>query len=72
MALQAVNEVFDAMIDGLKKEGDVRFRELFHITVKKNKKRKGRNPKTGEEIAIPAKKVISFKMGKELFELVNK
>ncbi len=34
--------------------------------------RVGRNPKTGEEITIPAKKAIKFKVGKALEEKVNK
>ena len=34
--------------------------------------RVGRNPKTGEEVVIPAKKAIKFKVGKALEEKVNK
>ena len=34
--------------------------------------RVGRNPKTGEEVVIPAKKAIKFKAGKALEEKVNK
>lgn len=71
-AQKAINEVFNIMTTGLKKEGDLRFRELFHLSVKKNKKRMARNPKTGKSVTIPAKKVVQFKMGKELFELINK
>lgn len=33
--------------------------------------RKGRNPKTGEEITIPAKKAVKFKAGKKLNDKVN-
>ena len=33
--------------------------------------KKGRNPKTGEEIQIPAKKVVKFKAGKKLADNVN-
>ena len=32
---------------------------------------KGRNPKTGDSVAIPAKRVAYFKPGKELKELIN-
>jgi DNA-binding protein HU-beta len=39
--------------------------------VSKRDARKGRNPKTGEEIAIAAKSVVRFKSGKELTESVN-
>ena len=40
--------------------------------VKARAERKGRNPKTLEEITIPASKVPTFKAGKELKEKVNK
>lgn len=40
--------------------------------VKERAERKGRNPRTLEEIAIPASKVPAFKAGKELKESVNK
>lgn len=33
---------------------------------------KGRNPRTGEEILIPAKKVVRFRAGKDFKEIVNK
>ena len=39
--------------------------------VKQRPKRKGRNPKTKEEITIPASRTIVFKPGKKLKELVN-
>ncbi len=40
--------------------------------VKEKAARIGRNPQTGKEIKIPAKKVVSFKVGKKLAEKVNK
>lgn len=36
------------------------------------KKKKGRNPRTGEEIVIPKKKAVKFVPGKKLKELINK
>ena len=39
--------------------------------VKETKARKGRNPKTGAEIDIPAKKSAKFKAGKKLADKVN-
>lgn len=41
------------------------------FAVKTHKERTGRNPKTGEKLTIPAKKVPSFKAGKGLKEAVN-
>ena len=40
--------------------------------VKEKAARTGRNPQTGKKIKIPAKKVVSFKVGKKLAEKVNK
>ena len=40
--------------------------------VGKRKARKGRNPQTGKEINIAAKKVVKFKAGKEFAGYVNK
>jgi len=39
--------------------------------VRNRKSRKGRNPQTGEKIQIPAKKVVKFKIGKGLREVVK-
>ncbi|MEK7680322.1 MAG: HU family DNA-binding protein, partial [Deltaproteobacteria bacterium] len=40
--------------------------------IKKREPRQGRNPKTGENISILAKKVPFFKAGKEIRERINK
>ena len=41
------------------------------LTLKDRKERQGRNPRTGETIAIPAKRVVSFKPAKALADAVN-
>ena len=43
----------------------------FSLEVKERKARKGRNPQTGKEIRIPAKKAVKFSVGKALAEKVN-
>jgi DNA-binding protein HU-beta len=42
------------------------------FSVTKRSARTGRNPQTGKEIKIPAKKVVKFKAGSELSKTVNK
>jgi DNA-binding protein HU-beta len=42
------------------------------FSVSKRSARKGRNPQTGKEIKIPAKKVVRFKAGADLAKKVNK
>lgn len=65
--LQA-EKAFRAMIEGIKntlKRGQrVTFSGFGSFEVKKSKKRKGRNPRTGEEILIPRKKRIKFNPSK--------
>ena len=41
------------------------------FSVSERKARKGRNPQTGAEITIPAKKVVKFKAGSDLSSKVN-
>ena len=69
--LQA-EKAFNAMINGIKnsleKGKRVTFSGFGSFEVKKSKARKGRNPKTGEEIFIPNKKRIKFNPSKSLKE----
>jgi DNA-binding protein HU-beta len=53
-----------------KKGEEVVIANFGSFKVKERAERKGRNPKTGEEIIIPAKKVVSFSPGKNLKESV--
>jgi integration host factor beta subunit len=66
-----VDEIFDSMTNSLAKGEKVEIRGFGSFKVKGHKARKGRNPKTGETIDIPAKKTPFFKVGKELKERVN-
>jgi len=69
------NEVVTAVIDGvtreLKADGKVKVKGLGTLTIKEKAARKGRNPKTGEEIEIAAKKAIGFKAEKSLVEEIQ-
>lgn len=60
----------DAVTKTLKGGGKVTLVGFGTFLVSKRKARKGRNPKTGEEIKISAKKVARFKAGKELAEKI--
>ncbi len=55
----------------LKRGEDVRIHGLGTFRVKERAARKGRNPKTGEEVDIPASKKIAFSAAKELKEAVQ-
>ena len=45
--------------------------KFTEIILSEIKKALRRNPKTGEKVAVPAKKVISWKMSKEIFKKIN-
>ncbi len=68
---QAVDSVFDGIISGLKASKDARFVGFGSFNVQATLARKGRNPRTGAEIDIPAGNRITFKAGKEFKESVN-
>jgi integration host factor subunit beta len=63
LAKEIVNEVFKTIIDALIAEGRLELRNFGVFTVKIRKPRKARNPKTGQEVMLPLRKVIVFKPG---------
>ncbi len=70
-ATQVIDAVFDGIIAGLKEGKDARFIGFGSFAVQVSAARKGRNPRTGVEIEIPASKRITFKAGKEFKAVVN-
>ena len=71
-AEQLVEIVFDTIISTLNKGEKIELRGFGSFRLRERDSRKGRNPKTGEAVEIPAKRVAYFKPGKELKEIVNK
>lgn len=67
----AVNVVFDAISEALKKGEKVELRGFGVFKTRRRKERIARNPRTGEEVKVPAKLVPYFKPGKELEEAVK-
>jgi integration host factor subunit beta len=63
---------FDSMVAELAGGQRVEIRGLCSFYVKKYKSYTGRNPKTGEQVAIQPKKLPFFKCGKELKDRVDK
>lgn len=66
-----VDIFFDAMTDALTHGDRVEIRGLCSFYVKKYKGYTGRNPKSGEKVKIPPKKLPFFKCGKELKDRVD-
>lgn len=61
-ALRFVESFFNALSQELKEGNKIVFNGLMSFDVGMRKARKGRNPKTGKEIQIPAKKFVSAKV----------
>lgn len=69
---KAVNAAFEAITAALVGGDKVQLVGFGAFEVKERNARVGRNPKTKEEIEIPASRVASFKVGKALKEAVTK
>lgn len=67
-----VNTIFESITDALGEEQRVEIRGFGTFQVRRRKARQGRNPKTGEEVRVPAKRVPFFKAGRKLKELVGR
>ena len=72
---QDLNKVIEIILkeikDTLKRNEGVELRGFGTFTTKLRNARIGRNPKTGEPVAIPQKKMPFFKMGKSMKERIN-
>ncbi len=66
-----VNVIFDEIIAALAQGNRVELRGFGAFTVKHRAARMGRNPRTGETVAVPEKFVPFFKSGKEMRERLN-
>ncbi|MEM1974160.1 MAG: HU family DNA-binding protein [Thermoplasmata archaeon] len=68
---QAVDAIVESIIEALKKGDKVTLVGFGTFSVTKRKPRKGRNPKTGEEVKIPATKSPKFTPGKAFKEAIK-
>jgi integration host factor beta subunit len=66
-----VETIFESIKESLAKGGKVEIRGFGNFRLRSRNARKARNPKTGEGVDVPPKKVPYFKVGKELREMVN-
>lgn len=63
---EVVQRTFDIIIESLRANDKVELRNFGIFKVKTRKGRMGRNPRTGDGVAIPDKKVVSFKSGMKM------
>ena len=66
-----VNTVFDEISNALARNSRVELRGFGAFSVKQREARQGRNPRTGEDVAVAEKFVPFFKTGKQLRDRLN-
>ena len=66
-----VETFFAGIIQALRTDDKVEIRGFGSFRTRQRNSRTGRNPKTGDKVAVPAKRVPYFKPSKELRDLVN-
>ena len=65
-----VQGTFDAIMDAIVQHGRIELRNFGVFEVKQRAARKARNPRTGDEVYVPPKKVVVFKPGRLMEERV--
>jgi integration host factor subunit beta len=68
---QVVDIFFDEIAKRLAEGGRVELRGFGAFSTREREARSGRNPRTGETVSVPAKRVPYFKPGKEMRERLN-
>lgn len=66
-----VETIFESIIESLQKGEKIEIRGFGSFRTRERRGRVGRNPKTGEKVEVPAKKIPFFKPSKELKDFVN-
>ncbi|WP_373766502.1 integration host factor subunit alpha [Glaesserella sp.] len=71
VAKQFVEQFFEEIRLSLEKGEEVKLSGFGNFSVRDKKARPGRNPKTGEDVAVSARRVVVFKPGQKLRERVE-
>jgi integration host factor subunit beta len=66
-----VNSVFTSITEALHRDEKIELRGFGSFRVRRRRSRQGRNPKTGDQVSVPEKRIPYFKPGKELKDLIN-
>jgi len=66
-----VETVFDSIKEALAKGEKIEIRGFGNFKPKQRRPRKARNPRTGDKVEVPEKRVLHFKVGKALREAMN-
>ena len=66
-----VQKTFDVIVDSLMQGDKVEFRNFGVFKIKERRARFGRNPRTGQSVPVPPRKVVVFKSGLEMKQKVK-
>jgi integration host factor subunit beta len=66
-----VNTVFESIVSSLKDGEKIELRGFGSFRIRDRGPRIGRNPKTGDKVDVPSKRIPYFKPGKDLKEMLN-
>lgn len=70
-ATRALDAAMSGIVEGLKSEGKVTLTGFCTFATQHKEARKGRNPRTGEEVTIPARTAVTIKAGAKLKDALN-
>ena len=66
-----INTIFDGMKDALARGEKIEIRGFGNFRLKQRSAKTARNPRTGEKVQVPAKRVLHFKVGKPFHNALN-
>lgn len=66
-----VNTLFQAIVEALQQDDKIELRGFGSFRVRRRRSRQGRNPKTGDRVEVPSKRIPYFKPGKELKDVIT-
>ncbi|MDD4910060.1 MAG: integration host factor subunit beta [Candidatus Omnitrophica bacterium] len=68
---KVVQKSFDCIIEGLARGEKIELRNFGVFKIKQRRPRTGRNPRTGEAVPVPSRKVAIFKPGLEMKQKIK-
>jgi len=71
-SMELLEDALEQMSQGLENEGQLKLSSFGSFSIRKKNNRIGRNPKTGQEVMIAPRQVISFRASMTLKDMVEK
>ena len=66
-----MDAIFEAMIAAIQSGDKVEIRGFGSFRIRQRNRRTGRNPRTGQRVEVPAKRISYFKPSRDLRDLIN-